>query len=268
MNPNMNYETQLMAEPILAPEPLAPAPKPQGFFSRLIGVYFSPGETFQEIGRAPRVLIPMIVLALLMASVVIIASQRISFEQVAVQRIDDAVADGKIPPEQAEQQKEQTKKFMGVFKYIIPFFVAGFSIVMALAIAGLAKLISSMMGIENTFKPLLSVTIYAILAVSLVSAVVGTMLLYLKPVEEIDPNNPVGSNVAAWLAMAGIKGVPKFVSGFLTYVDVFYIWKVALLGIGFAAVSRKLKASTAMVYTGVGALVIAVIGAAWTAMFT
>ena len=35
----------------------APAAKPQNFFSRLIGVIFSPGETFAEIGRAPRVLI-------------------------------------------------------------------------------------------------------------------------------------------------------------------------------------------------------------------
>jgi hypothetical protein len=268
MNPNPNYETQLMSEPILPPQPVAPAPKPQSFFSRLIGIYFSPGETFQEIGRAPAVVIPIIVLALLTTGVVIVVSQRISFEKVAMQRIDDAVADGKIPAEQAEQQKEATRKFMAIFKYVIPVIAGVFSILMALAIAGLAKLISSMMGIENTFLALLAATVYTILAVSIVSSVVATLLLYLKPVEEIDPNNPVGSNVAALLTMAGVKGLPKFVNGLLAYVDVFYIWKVALFGIGFAAVSRKLKASTAMVYTGVGALIIAVIGAAWTAMFS
>lgn len=268
MDPKVSYETRIMDEPILPPEPVMPAPKPQGFFSRLIGVYFSPGETFQEIGHAPRILIPMIVLALLITTAVIVASQRISFEQVAVQRIDDAVAEGKIPAEQAEPQKEQTRKIMAVMKYVIPPVAGVFILLMALAIAGLAKLISSMMGIENTFKPILSVTLYSILAVSIISSVVGTALLFLKPVEEIDPNNPVGSNVAAWLAMVGIKGLPKFVNGLLAYVDVFYIWKVALLGIGYAAVSRKLKASTAMVYTGIGAAIIAVIGAAWTAIAT
>lgn len=275
MNPNPNYETkmvsyetQLMPESESAPEPSAPPPTPQSFFSRLIGVYFSPGEAFQEIGRAPRFLVPMIVLALLTMAIVIVASQRISFEQVAMQRIDDAVAEGKIPADRAEVQKEQTKKFMSVFKYVIPVIGGIFSVLMALAIAGLAKLISSLMGVENTFKPLFSATLYAILAVSIVSGVVGTILLFLKPVEEIDPNNPVGSNVAALLSMAGVKGLPKFVTSLLAYLDVFYIWKVALLGIGYAAVSRKLKTSTAMVYTGVGAAVLAIIGAAWTALFS
>ncbi|HEX8998773.1 MAG TPA: Yip1 family protein [Blastocatellia bacterium] len=263
MDPKVSYETRIMDEPILAPEPPAPAPKPQGFFSRLIGVYFSPGETFQEIGRAPRILIPMVVLALVIVTAVVVASQRISFDRLPIQQIDDAVAEGKLTAEEGEQRKEATKKFMAIFKPFIPIVAAISIIIMVLAIAGLAKLVSSMMGIENTFKQILSVTAYSILAVSVVSAVLGTVLLFLKPVEEIDPNNPVGSNVAAWLAMAGIKGLPKFITGLLSFVDVFYIWKVALLGIGYAAVSRKLKASTAMAYTGAGALVIAVIGAAW-----
>jgi hypothetical protein len=178
------------------------------------------------------------------------------------------VAEGKLTAEEGEQRKEATKKFMAIFKPFIPIVAAISIIVMVLAIAGLAKLVSSMLGIENTFKQILSVTAYSMLAVTVISTVLGTVLLFLKPVEEIDPNNPVGSNVAAWLAMAGVTGLPKFVNGLLTYVDVFYIWKVVLFGIGFAAVSRKLKASTAMVYTGVGAFVIAVIGAAWTALFS
>ncbi len=262
-----SYETQIMDEPILKPEPVAPPPNPQSFFSRLIGVYFSPGETFQEIGRAPRVLIPLIVLALLTMTAVVVASQRISFEKVAMQRIDDAVAEGKLTAEQAEQQKEGTKKVMTFIKPLIPVIAAITVIVMVLIIAGLAKLISSMMGIENTFKQILSVTAYSFLAVSIVSGVLGTALLYLKPVEEIDPNNPVSSNVAALLAMVGVKGLPKFVNALLAFVDVFYIWKVALLGIGYAAVSRKLKSSTAMTYVGVGAVVIAVVGAAWNSLF-
>ena len=262
MNSELSYADRLN------PQPEPPAPAPQNFFSRLIGVYFSPGETFQEIGRAPRILIPMIVLALLTMTAVIVVSQRISFEQGAAQRIDDAREQGKITPEQAETQKEQTKKFMSVFKYVIPVIAAIFTVVMALAFAGLAKLISSMMGIENNFKALLSVAVYALLAVAIVSSVVATLLLYLKPVEEIDPNNPVSSNVAALLAVAGVKGLPKFLNALLAYVDVFYIWKVVLLGIGFAAVSRKLKTSTAVTYVSVVALLIALIGAAWTAVFT
>ncbi|MEO6724135.1 MAG: YIP1 family protein [Blastocatellia bacterium] len=258
MNPELSYVNQAGPDP---------APAPQSFFSRLTGVYFSPGETFQEIGRAPAVVVPIIVLALLTIGVVFVVSQRISFEKVAIQRIDDGVAEGKITAEQAEQQKEGMKKFAPIFKIAIPFIAGIFVVVAALVIAGLAKLISSMMGIENKFLPLFGVTLYTMLAVSIISSVLLIILLYLKPADEIDPNNPMGSNLAALLSMAGVTSLPKFLKALLTYVDVFYIWKVVLLGIGYAAVSRKLKTSTAIVYASVGALVFALIGAAWGALF-
>ena len=261
----MNSEPSYVNE--LNPQPEPPAPAPQNFFSRLIGVYFSPGETFQDIGRTPSIVLPIIVLILLTIGVVFVVSQRISFEKVAVQRIDDGVAEGKFSAEQAEQQKEGIKKMAPFFKFVIPFIAGIFVIVAALAIAGLAKLVSSMVGVENKFLPLFGVTIYTMLAVSLISSVLLIILLYLKPADDIDPNNPLGSNLAALLSMAGVTSLPKFLKGLLTYVDVFYIWKVVLLGIGYAAVSRKLKTSTAIIYASVGALVFAVIGAAWSALF-
>ncbi len=261
MNPELSHE------PRLNPQPEPPAPAPQNFFSRLIGVYFSPGETFREIGRAPGVVLPIIVMVLLTVVVVVAVSQRISFEKVGIQRIDDAVAEGKITQEQADQQKDGMKKIAPFLKIFIPIFAAIFSVVLALAIAGVAKLVSSMMGIENTFMPLFAMTLYAILAVSIVSSVVAIILIYIKPVEEIDPNNPVGSNLAALLPLIGVTGLPKFVNALLTYVDVFYIWKVVLIAIGWAAVSRKMKTSTAMVYSSIGALLLALNGAVSASLF-
>ena len=92
------------------------------------------------------------------------------------------------------------------------------------------------------------------------------ILLFIKPVDEFDLNNPLGSNLAAVISMTGANP-PKFLKALLTYVDVFFIWKVVLMGIGFAAVSRKLKTSTAITATGVVAALFALAGAAWTAMF-
>src|SRR6185436_9574517 len=98
---------------------------------------------------------------------------RIPFDKVTNQRFEQAVESGRMTQEQADQQKEQMKKFAPVMKAVIPFAAAIFSVVMSLAIAGLAKLISSMMGIENTFMQLFAATLYAILAVSLVGSVVA-----------------------------------------------------------------------------------------------
>ncbi len=41
------------------------APKPRNFFSRIGGVYASPRDAFGEIGRAPRVFVPMIILSII-----------------------------------------------------------------------------------------------------------------------------------------------------------------------------------------------------------
>ena len=260
MNPELSYASQ--------PANDEPEPTPKGFFSRLTGVYFSPGETFQEIGRAPRVVVPIIATVLLTLVTVFVVFQRLPFDKITDRRLEQAVESGRITQEQANQQREQMNKFAPVMKAVIPFAAAIFSVVLVLGIAGVMKLISSMMGIENKFLSLFAATLYAMLAVSVVGAVVTILLLYLKPVDDIDPTNPVGSNLAAWLSMAGVTGLPKFISALFAYVDVFYIWKVVLIAIGWAAVSRKLKTSTAMVYATVGALLLALIGAGWTAMFS
>ncbi|MBL8188289.1 MAG: DUF2232 domain-containing protein [Acidobacteria bacterium] len=263
MNSELSYANQ--HDPASqSSEPMVP---PKSFINRLMGVYFSPGETFQEIGRAPKLVLPIIALALLTMVTTVVILQRIPMEKASEERLEQMVAENKITEQQAEQQREFMRKFGSVFKYVIPVAAAIFLVVMALAFAGVAKLISSMMGIENRYPPLLAVTVYTMLAVSLVGSLVAILLIYLQPVDEINMDNPVATNLSAILSLIGVKGLPKFVSTFLSYVDVFFIWKVALLGIGYAAVSRKLKTSTAVGYVSAVSIVLALIHSTWSAIF-
>ena len=240
---------------------------PRNFFSRLIGVYFSPGETFAEMAQAPRALVPIIALALLFSISSVFVTSRMPMDRINEDRLQQQIASGRINEAQAEQQREGMRKIAPFMKFIIPISTAIWAVVMVFAFAGLAKLVSMMMGIENKYMPLVSVTTYTMLAVYIVSTVIFVILLFIKPIDEFDWSNPVGSNLAALLAAFGVEGLSKFVKGLLSYVDVFYIWKVALIAIGCAAVSHKLKSSSAMVYAGVVACVIALIGGAWAAMF-
>lgn len=257
MNPDLSYASQ----------DVTPEPAPQSFLNRLIGVYFSPGETFKEIGRAPRVLLPIIALVLLTLAMTFIVFERLPMDKLFTQRIDDAVQSGQINEEQAEQQREQMKKFTPWLKYGAPFIAALAIVIIPLAIAGLAKLGSLMMGVENGFLPLFAVVIYTWLAISIVSSILFLILLFIKPADEFDINNPIGSNLAALLSMFGVTELSKFLKTFFSFVDVFYIWRIILLGIGFAAVSRRLKTSTAITFTGIIALVFALGSAGWAAMF-
>src|SRR5262249_27322492 len=194
-------------------------------------------------------------------------ASRVPMDKINEDRIQQQIASGRINEEQAERQRETTRKIAPFMKFIIPISTAIWAVVMVFAFAGIAKLVSMMMGIENKYMPLVSVTTYTMLAVYIVSTVIFVILVFIKPVDEFDWNNPIGSNLAALLGALGVEGLPKLVKGLLSYVDVFYIWKVVLIAIGCAAVSHKLKTSSAIVYAGFVACVIALLGGAWTAMF-
>lgn len=260
MNSELNYADQLN------PQPEPPAPAPRSFFSRLIGVYFSPGETFQEIGRAPGWLAPMLTLAIVGALGAWVMIDRIGVERFLGAGIEKGVENGRITREQADQQMEGIRKGAPLIKASFPIIGFVVSILMVLAIAGVAKLGSMMFGVENDFKPLLAATAYALLAVGLVGTILLVILLYLKSPDEIDVENLIGSNLTALLGMAGVK-LPKFLHYLFTFVDVFVIWRVILLGIAFAGVSRKLKTSTAITYTATVTVLIALVRATWGAIF-
>jgi hypothetical protein len=65
-----------------------------------------------------------------------------------------------------------------------------------------------------------------------------------------------------------VTGLPKFVTGLLSYFDIFYIWKLILLGIGYSAVSTRLSTATAVTVCGLSGLLFAIVAAAWGAMFS
>ena len=257
MNPELSY----------GEKPASAEAAPRNFFSRLIGVYFSPGETFAEMALAPRALAPIIVFVLFSAITFSAVSSRMPMDKISEDRIQQQIASGQLNEEQAEQRREAMRKFAPAMKFVIPIGVAIWAVVMVFAFAGLAKLVSMMMGIDNKYMPLVSVTTYTMLAVSIITTAIFVILLFIKPIDEFDWTNPVGSNLAALLTTFGVGSLPKFVKSLLAYVDVFYIWKVILIAIGCAAVSHKLKSSSAMIYAGFVAFVIALIGAAFGALF-
>ena len=252
----------------MTPENIVDAPAPQNFFSRLIGVYFSPGETFKGIGLAPKIVMPLIALALVGALVGIVMAQRLDTVKIASMGIEKAIADGKMTQEQAAPQLEAMKNNATLIKASFPLFGILGSLITAFAVAGIFKLASMILGTENTFMPILSVTIYAFLAISIVSSLVFIVILFLKSPDEIDIQNPIGSNLGSLLTLFLSKdSVPKFILAFANWIDVFSIWRLSLLAIGYAAVSRRLKTASAFTTLIVLYLGAALIAATWASIF-
>jgi hypothetical protein len=250
----------------MTPETTLDNAAPANFFSRLMGVYFSPGETFKEIGRKPTFIAPLLTLMLLGGLSTFALIDRITVPKFFGQGFEQAVAKGQMSQEDANKQLDAMSIRATWIK--AGFFGAGLiqSGIITLILAGIFKLISMVMGTENQFKAVYSVTVYAMLAVSLISIVVFITTLYLKPLDEIEIENLSMSNLGAWLTLlVGKDGLPKFIMSFARWIDVFAIWIIALLSIGYAAVSRKLKTSSVAFALGglylVAALITAVVSA-------
>ncbi len=260
-------EPESVREPLGAEGGEAPPPA-RNFFSRLGGVYTSPKEAFAEIGRAPRLLVPILVAVILGLGSAWYVAQKVDMQASMEAQLEEAVAQGRITAEQMEQQLALMSNVAGKGTVVM----GGIStLLLCLVIAGFMKLFSLIAGAENRFKPLLAVSLYATIAVSIVTTVLMAVILQFKQPGEVsaaDLRSVIVSNLGSLLDGVLEPGtLPKFVMGLAQGIDIFNIWMIALLAIGAAAVSRKLKTSTAALWLGCSYAVIilatAAIGSLW-----
>ncbi len=242
----------------------APEAVPGNFFSRLLGVYFSPGETFKEIGSKPSYIGPIIGLMLIGVVIGFFIFTKIDFTAMMSAQVDQMVEAGRVTKEQAPQMLATQVKVAKTIGGVAAIFG---NIIVALIIAGIFKLVSLVLGKENSYGPLLSVTLYTFLAIGIISSSLFVAMLFIKG-NDFDLQNPMATNLAAFLAFGFEKeSLPKFVWSLARSVDVFAIWMIALLGIGYGAVSRRLKASTAILTLGGLYFAYAFVSAALSAVF-
>jgi amino acid transporter len=176
MNPDLSYASEPAAEPA-----------PLNFFSRIIGVWFSPGETFTEISHAKGVfgtiIAPILALVIIGATFGAVGVNRIGVENLQKEvekRIQQMADRGWIPQERVAEIMEQQKVSLTSASIQQGATWALMYVIIALIIAGIFKLVSAVMGWQNQFKHLLSVTLYTSLAVGIVFFAIAFILLFLN----------------------------------------------------------------------------------------
>jgi len=229
-------------------------PAPKSFSARLGGVYFAPREAFHEIGLAPRILLPIIALILIGSLSAWYITTKVDVSALMAAQTEKAIADGRITEEQAAQQAaamgQAPKSLMLIFAVV----TGGIgTLILCLLIAAYGKIFSMITGAENNYISLWEVSIYAMLATSIVSTILTVAILQIKaPGSELVYETPhIASNLGAIIeVVAEEDALPKFIMNLAQTVDIFVIWTIALLSIGFSAVSKKLKTSTAAIWLG------------------
>lgn len=204
-------------------------------FGRIIGVFFSPKSTFEDIVRKPSWLLPFALITLLSIGVSFAINQRTNWREFMSQQIEKNPRTADMPAEQKERQIEAGAKFSPPFTYAIGVLgPAIFILLLTLAMWGSYSLLA---GVSTNFETSFCITTHACLT-GLVSSSLLMLILYLKEPGTVDLENPLAANVAAFLP----EGSAKWLIALGKNLDIFLIWTLVLLAIGFAAVNpKKLK---------------------------
>ena len=206
-----------------------PAISPLG---RIIGVFFSPKTTFEDIVRKPDWVLPVVLLTLFSLAVSFSINQRINWREFISQQMEKNPQAAQLSAEQKEQRVEAGAKFSAPFTYCIGLLGPSLGIlVVGLVMWGAYNLLG---GANTNFATAFAITSYAFMT-GLISSLLFILILYLKPFGTVDLENPVAANLAAVLP----EDSAKWLVALAKSIDLFTIWTLILLAIGFAATNPK-----------------------------
>ena len=223
------------------PEPAAEPQAAISPFGRVLGVLFSPKATFADIARKPSWLLPVLIATILGIASTVVLNQRINWRDYIVQQLEKSPRAAQLSTDQKQQQAEISAKVTVYFVYAVG--VVG-SVLFALIVGAVMMLAYNVLaGAGATFSQSFGIAAHTLL-IGIVSTPIFLLVLLLRPPGTLDPDNPVATNVAAFLPEESAKWLVALCKS----IDIFTIWTLILLAIGFAAVNpRKLKGSKSYV---------------------
>ena len=168
-------------------------------------------------------------------------SEQIDKSPSAQKRLEQAT------PAQREQGIALQATITKVTFYVLPLFTLILGLLIA---AALMAIFNFIMGAEVPFSRAMAVTFYSLLPGILKSTLLCVSLFATSDPNTIDLTNPMPTNPAFFMDPLG----NKFLYTLLSYVDLFAIWYVVLLGMGFALASSNRKVS---VSSGISAVFVA-----------
>jgi hypothetical protein len=247
----------------MSPEPAGPGlSEPQ----RLLNVFIAPRKTFEDLKRKPSWWVPWLVTAIFILIFGVVAVQKIDMVQFLQREIDKSPSAQRrmeqLTPEQRERGLAIQATGTKVVFYIYPLFTLIGGLIIA---AVLMAVFNFLLGAEVPFQRAMAVVFY-----TYVPLIISTILLTLSVLFSSDPNtidltNPMPTNPGFFMDPQG----NKFIYAIVSSLDIFSIWVVTLLGLGFASASSNRKPS---VSTGITTMFIVfaifVFGrAAWRSIF-
>lgn len=222
-------------------QPVAPAAPTRNTFQRIAGVFFAPDETFADIARRPDILWPLIILTLVGFLTTAVIMPHLDMDAMVAQQAEMMQKKNPNMSDADIERMGRITKTMGrISGWLGPLFIIIGYVVIALVLWGAFRV----MGGDGDFLQSLSTTLYAYMPRMLLGGIIATVVILMRgTVNPMEMATVVKTNPAFLVDM---KEQPLLFS-LLSSFDVFVLWTLFLLSVGFSKVARVSKAKAAMI---------------------
>ena len=246
----------------MSTNPLAiPESQPEtGALGRMTGVIVSPTRTFAEIARRTTWVVPFITLCVLSIIVSGLLAQKTDWRSFFERQDSKNQRFDQMPQDQKDIMLENQVKYAPKFAYAFGIvFTAVFVLIMTLVYWGAFNLFN---GAALTFQQSFGIVSHAFVPL-IISSLLAIIVLLVKPHGDVDPEHFLASNLAAFLP----DNSPKWLEALGQSLELFWIWTMALVAVGFSAANRKKIKPAGAFLTVFGLWAVWVLGRMAWAMF-
>ena len=187
---------------------------------KLLNLYFSPVEVFKQLSEKPDWVIPVIITLVIILILTMVALPKVIIPEQSKRIME-------MEQLQEAQKERDLASLEGIRPYIqTPIFVIIFTFLLIFAKAGIFFLIFSLFGSRTVFKKVLAVVSYSFL-ISIPESILKTAMMLMKG------STRVYTSFALFASNLGFKS-PLF--GLLSRIDIFTIWNLILISLGFTVI--------------------------------
>lgn len=230
---------------------IPPAAANDSSLARLAKVLVKPGEIFRAIAARPSWVAPLVLLALLTTALGYLVTTRIDFEPTL--RMQSERSGTQLSAEQLDESVERLKKVM-------PYFALFQGLIGAPAVYLVVALLFwvgfKLLGSELSYKASLATTLHALLPTGL-AALLAIPVIWNRANFSPDEARS-GAFLASNLAALAPEGTGRIATALLGSVDLFSIWAIILLVIGYRIVAKVPRGAAAGVVLAIWLLGVAV----------
>lgn len=213
---------------------------------RMVNTFIAPSKTFIDIRRNASWWKPWLLISAVSLVFIMVIGRQIGFESIArteITRSSRAEQFEKMAPADQAKQLQISVLITKVFSYGVPFTILLMYVIIASVLMGTFNVVA---GAGISFGRSLAITVYSGLP-GLIGALLGIVALFAGVDRDgFNVRNPVATNPAYFMDPTA----NRFLYGMLSALDVFVIWSIILMAMGFSLNSKAKRSTAIMIVAG------------------